>query len=104
MKRTDLHKRHEDPAIDRKIRASLRYAIGDAATFSVMIGMAESYFQAFAVFLRATVFEVGVLYTVPMFLASVVQLFSWQRVRILFQIVNYKIRWYPGISKLCLIF
>jgi MFS family permease len=71
-----MHRRHEDPAVDRKIRNSLRLSILDGAAFSVMIGMAESYFQAFAVFLKATVFQVGIVYTVPMFLASSVQLFS----------------------------
>lgn len=76
-----MHQRHEDPTIDRRIRNSLRLSILDGAAFSVMIGMAESYFQAFAVFLRATVFQVGIVYTVPMFLASGVQLFSTAMVR-----------------------
>jgi len=39
-----------------------------------MLGSAESYFQAFAVFLKATVFQVGIVYTVPMFAATLIQL------------------------------
>ncbi len=83
MRRVDFHKANPDPVIDRKIRLSLRYSVGDAAFFSVMIGMAESYFQAFALFLKATVFQAGIVYTVPMFLASVMQLFSTPVVRLL---------------------
>ena len=46
MRRTDFHKRSEDPAIDRRIRVSLSYGILDAASFSVMIGMASGVYPA----------------------------------------------------------
>ncbi|UCF98100.1 MAG: MFS transporter [Spirochaetaceae bacterium] len=69
-----MHKAHTDPAIDRKVRSSLRYSLLDGAAFSIMLGSAESYFQAFAVFLKATVAQVGIVYTIPMFVASLIQL------------------------------
>jgi MFS family permease len=69
-----MHRRHQDLEIDRKIGRSLRFSILDGAFFSVMLGAAESYFQAFALFLQGTVFQVGIVYTVPVFLASVIQL------------------------------
>lgn len=69
-----MHKVHQDPDIDRKVRRSLRYSLWDGACFSLMLGSAESYFQAFAVFLKATVSQVGIVYTVPMFVAAVIQL------------------------------
>lgn len=92
-----MHRRHEDAAIDRKIHSSLRLSVLDAASFAVMIGMAESYFQAFAVFLRATVFQVGIVYTLPMFLASGVQLLSaamlrWVRSRKRLAVVSGLVR------------
>jgi MFS family permease len=72
----ELHRRHADAVIDGQIRRSLRYSVLDAASFSVMLGASESYFQAFAVFLKGTVFQVGIVYTVPIFVASCIQLFS----------------------------
>jgi MFS family permease len=69
-----MHKVNPDPKINAKIRRSLHYSLLDGASFSLMLGSAESYFQAFAVFLKATVSQVGIVYTVPMFVASVIQL------------------------------
>jgi len=69
-----MHKAHPDPEIDAKVRSSLRYSLLDGASFSLMLGSAESYFQAFAVFLKATVSQVGIVYTVPMFVATLIQL------------------------------
>jgi MFS family permease len=69
-----MHRSHPDPKIDAKVRSSLRYSLLDGAAFSLMLGSAESYFQAFAVFLKATVSQVGIVYTVPMFVATLIQL------------------------------
>jgi len=69
-----MHRAYPDPEIDTKVRRSLRYSLLDGASFSLMLGSAESYFQAFAVFLKATVSQVGIVYTVPMFVAAVIQL------------------------------
>jgi MFS family permease len=69
-----VHRAHPDPNIDAKIRGSLRYSLLDGAAFSLMLGSAESYFQAFAVFLKATVSQVGIVYTIPIFVATLIQL------------------------------
>ncbi len=71
-----MNKAHQNAAIDRKIRNSLRFSLLDGASFSVMLGSAESYFQAFAIFLKGTVYQVGIVYTIPVFLASILQLYA----------------------------
>ena len=81
-----MHQTHPDPLVDRRIRDSLVYSVLDAAFFSAMVGFSESYFQAFAVHLRATTVQVGIVYSVPMFLGSMMPLFSgalltWMRSR-----------------------
>ncbi|HUV07298.1 MAG TPA: MFS transporter [Spirochaetia bacterium] len=77
-----MHKRNRDVRIDRQIKNSLRFSILDAASFSVMLGAAESYFQAFAIFLKGTLFQVGYVYSIPMCLGAVMQLFSSSALRL----------------------
>lgn len=62
----------KDPVVDR----SLRHSIKDGVLFSVMVGGAEGYFSAFAVFLRASTAQIGVLASLPPLLASFSQLLS----------------------------
>lgn len=62
----------KDPVIDR----SLRHSIKDGVTYSVMTGAAESYFSAFALLLKATTAQIGLLASLPPLLASFMQLFS----------------------------
>jgi MFS family permease len=62
----------KDPAVDRSLRHSLR----DGVAFSVQVGAGETYFSAFALFLRATAPQVALLSTLPALLGSVAQLFS----------------------------
>jgi MFS family permease len=71
---------HRDE-LSRKVEASLRYSVLDASAFSVMLGTGESYFQAFAVFLKGNLMQVGAVYSVPMFLGSLAQLVSAWAVR-----------------------
>lgn len=61
-----------DPVIDR----SLRHSVRDGAAYAVMSGSGETYFSAFAVFLKATTTQIGFLASVPALLASFAQLFS----------------------------
>jgi MFS family permease len=61
-----------DPVIDR----SLRHSIRDGVYFSAMVGGGESYFSAFAVFLKASTAQIGVLASLPPLLASFMQLVS----------------------------
>lgn len=62
----------KDPRNER----SLRHSIKDGVAYSVMIGGGESYFGAFAVFLKATTAQVGLLATFPPLIASFAQLLS----------------------------
>lgn len=61
-----------DPVVDR----SLRHSVRDGVFFSLMVGGAEGYFSAFAVFMRATTAQIGVLASLPPLLASFSQLLS----------------------------
>jgi len=62
----------KDPEVER----SLRHSLLDGVSFSLMAGAGESYFSAFALFLRATTAQVGLLASVPTLLASFLQLAS----------------------------
>jgi MFS family permease len=62
----------KDPVVDRSLRHSLR----DGVAFSVQVGAGETYFSAFALFLRATAPQVALLTTLPPLLGSLAQLFS----------------------------
>jgi MFS family permease len=64
--------RHKDP----RYESSLRHSMRDGVAWSVMIGSGENYFSAFAVFLRATTAQIGILATLPPLLASFAQLLS----------------------------
>ncbi|MDR2877390.1 MAG: MFS transporter [Chromatiales bacterium] len=62
----------KDPRNER----SLRHSIKDGVAYSVMMGSGESYFSAFAVLLKASTAQVGLLATFPPLLASFAQLLS----------------------------
>jgi len=62
----------KDPVVDR----SLKHSIYDGITYSVMTGAAESYFSAFAILLKATTSQIGVLASLPPLLASFTQILS----------------------------
>lgn len=61
-----------DPVVER----SLRHSVRDAAAYSVMTGAGETYFSAFAVFLKASTAQVALLSSLPPLLGSFMQLFS----------------------------
>ena len=62
----------KDPAVDRALRHSVR----DGMAFSVQVGAGETYFAAFALFLRATAPQIALISTLPPLLASSAQIFS----------------------------
>jgi MFS family permease len=62
----------KDPIVDRALRHSVR----DGMAFSVQVGAGETYFSAFALFLRATAPQVALISTLPPLLASSAQIFS----------------------------
>ncbi|TAJ94397.1 MAG: MFS transporter [Gammaproteobacteria bacterium] len=55
---------------------SLHHSIYDGMAYSVMVGCGESYFSAFALFLRATASQVALISTLPPLLGSIAQLIS----------------------------
>lgn len=73
MASPQLNRRYaDDPVVDR----SLRHSVRDAAAYSVMTGGGETYFSAFAVFLKATTTQMALLASLPSLLGSFAQLFS----------------------------
>jgi MFS family permease len=64
----------KDPAINR----SLHYSVRDAVAYSVMSGGAETYFSAFALFLKASAPQIALLATLPNLLGALAQpLSAW---------------------------
>lgn len=61
-----------DPDTDR----SLKHSLKDAAAFATMTGVGETYLSAFALFLKATTPQIGLLASFPPLLASLAQLLS----------------------------
>jgi MFS family permease len=62
----------KDPVVDKALRHSVR----DGMAFAAQVGAGETYFSAFALFLRATAPQVAILSTLPLLLASSAQIFS----------------------------
>jgi MFS family permease len=61
-----------DPRVDRTLRHSVR----DGVAYSVMSGGGETYFSAFALFLKASAPQVALLSVLPQLLGSLAQLLS----------------------------
>jgi len=61
---------------DQQIEGSLQHSLKDARAFAVMIGIGETYFSAFALFLKASTPQIGLLASLPPLLASLIQLVS----------------------------
>jgi MFS family permease len=64
------------PPADPQIARSLKHSIRDGASYAVMTGCGESYFSAFAIYLKASTAQIGFIASVPLLLASLAQLFS----------------------------
>lgn len=64
---------------DRPLREqSLVYSLRDGMAWSVMVGFGDQYVGAFAIFLAATSLQMGVLASLPPFIASLSQIFAAQ--------------------------
>ena len=59
-----------------RIDKSLKHSVKDGAWWSVMVGSGESYLSAFALFLKATEAQLGLLMSLPQLIASLVQLLA----------------------------
>jgi MFS family permease len=67
---------NKSKAVKEKVRKSLSYSIVDGALYSAMVGLGESFFAAFAIFLKATNFQIGLLGSLPQAVGSLSQLLS----------------------------
>jgi MFS family permease len=90
----------KDPVVDKALRHSVR----DGMAWSVQVGAGETYFSAFALFLRATAPQIAILSTLPPLLASGAQIFSaWlgnyvgRRRLVLFGCAMQALLWLPII-------
>ena len=61
---------------DPQVEDSLRHSLKDARAFSLMVGAGETYFSAFAVLLKASTAQIGLLASLPPLIGSFAQLFS----------------------------
>ncbi|MBT3464401.1 MFS transporter [archaeon] len=61
---------------EEKRKRSLKNSIWSGAFFSLMVGFGESFFGAFAVFLKANNFELSLLTTLPKTLGNISHIFS----------------------------
>ena len=79
MQRTPAQK-DEGPVIDRRrdlrVRKSLRYSISEGAFAAAMVGFGESFFLPYALLLRASTLQVGLISALPQALGSLLQFFS----------------------------
>lgn len=60
----------------QEVNRSLRHSVRDGVAYSVMAGAGETYFSAFALFLKASTAQVGLLATLPPMIGSLAQLLS----------------------------
>ncbi|MEW5756548.1 MAG: MFS transporter [Pseudomonadota bacterium] len=90
-----------DPVVERSLRNSHK----DAAAYSVMAGFGETYFSAFAVFLKASTAQIGLIASLPPLLGSLAQLVSawlgnrtgWRKSIILAGVYLQALSWLPII-------
>jgi len=59
---------------DPQTEKSLRHSLKDGVAFSLMTGSSESYFSAFAIFIKATTPQIALLASLPPLLASFAQI------------------------------
>ena len=98
----------KSPIIEEKIKKSLNYSIKDGIVSSVASGTGDNFISAFAVSLKATNFELGLLSALPnlipgeLFTARAME--KWSRKKImLFGVLMQSLLWLP-IALLPLIF
>lgn len=57
-----------------KIRKSLKYSFLDGAFFSIMFGFGDSYLNPYAILLKASNFQIGLLSSLPGFISALFQI------------------------------
>ena len=61
---------------ETRSEGSLRHSIKDASAYAVMMGVGETYLSAFALFLKATTPQIGLLSSLPPLIGSLAQILS----------------------------
>jgi MFS family permease len=90
---------------DPRVEQSLRHSVRDGVAYSVMSGVGETYFAAYALFLGATAAQVSLLAAVPPLFGALMQLFAaWlegrvgsRRTLILSGAFMHALTWFPII-------
>ncbi|OGW47701.1 MAG: hypothetical protein A2078_05825 [Nitrospirae bacterium GWC2_57_9] len=67
---------------DYRVRKSLRYSVTEGALAAAMVGFGESFFVAYALLLRASTLQVGLLSALPQALGALLQFFSNDLIRL----------------------
>ena len=63
-------------AVNPQVEGSLQHSMKDARAYAVMMGMGETYLSAFALFLKATTPQIGILASLPPLIGSLAQIVS----------------------------
>jgi len=69
-------KRGDAVRADQSSEDSLRHSLKDATAYAVMMGAGETYLSAFALFLKASTPQIGLLASVPPLIGSLAQIVS----------------------------
>lgn len=88
---------------DPRVAQSLRHSVRDGVAYSVMSGVGETYFAAYALFLGATAAQVSLLAAIPPLFGAVTQLFAaWlegragtRRALIVSSALLHALSWFP---------
>jgi len=64
--------------ITSKIKSALRYSVMDGVANAIMLGVGEQYVLAYAIFMAASDFQLSIIATLPILIASIMQLYSIQ--------------------------
>lgn len=70
-----LHRPHDVPSnlSEEQVRKSLRNSILDGSAYSIMLGLTQNYITPYALTMKATIQEIGLLTSVPNFTMAAVQ-------------------------------
>ena len=67
---------HIDKSIVRKVENALKFSTAEGMAFGTMVGFGDNFIVAFAIALQTSSFQIGILCSVPGFLASLAQLWD----------------------------
>lgn len=74
---------HIDRSIVTRVKSALRFSSAEGMAYGAMLGFGDHYIVAFAVALQTNSLQIGILCSLPGFLASIVQLWDVELARLL---------------------